>query len=210
MNRRPPGRPAQLLVRLLPAQNHDALLGDLFEEYQHGRSSAWYWLQIGAAVVVGSWKDVRTHRLLALRAVAVGVAALVVMALMFQPILDTVLRLNDAFETAWLGPLSRAQREMFGVAVFFVSVTLLFYGGLAASGWIVGRLHREHGITLLLPFATLVPLFLVLFAIVVRLSVPALSQAQPFRSWMDFVKLLAIPVSIVLGGYWSTHGVKTT
>jgi hypothetical protein len=53
----PPAFAARLLKRLVPAQDHDVLLGDLCEEYQRGRSLAWYWAQILAATVVGSWKD---------------------------------------------------------------------------------------------------------------------------------------------------------
>jgi hypothetical protein len=195
------------LHRLLPSHDIDALLGDIAEEARH-RTRLWYRAQIVAVILVGSWRDIRRHPWLALRAVGVGIAALAVVALVFQPILDTVLRLSDVFQTVWLGSLSRAQRETFGVAVFFVSVTLLFYGGLAASGWIVGRLHREHGITLVLPFATLVALSLGLLAIAVWLSAPAAGQAQLF-SWADPIKWLAMPVSILLGGYWSIRGVKT-
>ncbi len=55
--KQPPRFAGRLLKRLVPAQNHDALLGDLCEEYQRRRSVAWYCLQILSAVVVGAWKD---------------------------------------------------------------------------------------------------------------------------------------------------------
>jgi hypothetical protein len=196
------------IEQLLPSEDLAALLGDITEEARH-RSTLWYWGQITALLVVGSWRDVRRHPLMALRAIGSGIAALGVIALMFEPILTGVLHLTDSILNNWFPSLARTQTETLRVGVFFVSVTLLFYGGLAASGWIVGRLHRRHGITLVLPFATLVPLFLVLSLIVVRLSLPAANQAQMFRSWTDCVKLLAIPVSILLGGYWSTRGMKT-
>ena len=71
----PPAIAARLLKRLVPAQDHDALLGDLSEEYQRGRSIAWYWLQIFVAIVVRSWKDVRGHTLVAARAIVTGLVA---------------------------------------------------------------------------------------------------------------------------------------
>jgi hypothetical protein len=66
-----------LLERLLPSQDIDALLGDIDEEARR-RSPFWYWGQIVAAIVVGSYRAVRKHPFLALRAVGVGLLTLVV------------------------------------------------------------------------------------------------------------------------------------
>ena len=65
-----------LLKRLLPAHDHEALLGDLHEERRRGRSLLWYGSQILAALVVGSWRDVRKHPILAMRGIATGLLAL--------------------------------------------------------------------------------------------------------------------------------------
>jgi hypothetical protein len=59
-----------MLERLLPSSDIDALLGDIAEEAPR-RSRVWYWSQLFAVVVVASWRDVRAHTLLALRAFAV-------------------------------------------------------------------------------------------------------------------------------------------
>jgi len=198
----------RILRRLLPSQDIDALLGDITEEAPH-RSHLWLWGQIAAVIVVGSFRDIRRHPLLALRAVAVGIAVLAVGALMFEPIIRTSLRLSDLVENAWFRSVDRTLLERLNNTAFLVSVTALFYGGLAASGWVVGRLHRRHGITMVLPFATLIALSLVALVIVVRLSATTASQAQVIRSWVDFVKLLAIPVSILLGGSLSTRRTST-
>jgi hypothetical protein len=56
--RHPPRFAGRLLKRLMPAQDHDILLGDLYEEYQRDRPIVWYCLQIRAAIVVCSWRDV--------------------------------------------------------------------------------------------------------------------------------------------------------
>lgn len=42
-----------ILARLLRGERRDALIGDLAEEYQHGRTRAWYWRQTLYAVALG-------------------------------------------------------------------------------------------------------------------------------------------------------------
>jgi hypothetical protein len=49
--RTPPRVATWLLKRFGPEYQRDSLLGDLFEEYQRGRSRAWYWRQAGAALL---------------------------------------------------------------------------------------------------------------------------------------------------------------
>ncbi|MBS0416266.1 MAG: hypothetical protein JSR66_01030 [Proteobacteria bacterium] len=49
----PPRMAAWLLKYLGPRYRRDSLVGDLFEEYQQGRSRAWYWRQTGMAVLMG-------------------------------------------------------------------------------------------------------------------------------------------------------------
>src|SRR5262245_45730062 len=70
--RQPPQLAGRLLKRLAPAQDHDVLLGDLCEELQRGRSLVWYWAQILAAIVMGSSKGLRSHPIVAARAVVTG------------------------------------------------------------------------------------------------------------------------------------------
>src|SRR5262249_13815668 len=61
------------LKRLLPSHDIDALLGDIAEERPR-RSRFWYWSQLLAIVVVASWRDIRNHPLVALRAIVTGFA----------------------------------------------------------------------------------------------------------------------------------------
>ena len=51
-----------------------ALIGDLLEECERGRSAIWYWRQVLIAVWIGILVAIRDHKLLALRAVATGFA----------------------------------------------------------------------------------------------------------------------------------------
>jgi hypothetical protein len=52
MTRAPPAAAAWLLRRLVAADRSDALLGDLFEEYQAGRTTGWYWRETLIALFI--------------------------------------------------------------------------------------------------------------------------------------------------------------
>lgn len=55
----PPRMATWLLKHLGPGYRSEALAGDLFEEYQQGRTHAWYWRQTAAAILVGGTRLLR-------------------------------------------------------------------------------------------------------------------------------------------------------
>jgi hypothetical protein len=59
MNARPPVLATWLLNHLASGEKSESLIGDLIEQYQRGRSSAWYWRQVvtavGGSFVVQAW-----------------------------------------------------------------------------------------------------------------------------------------------------------
>jgi hypothetical protein len=183
---------------LLPSADIDALLGDITEESRH-RSRLWYAAQIVAVVVVGSWRDVRRHPLLALRAVAVGVASFIAfVSLTFGLVLGQVGQLTSSIKNAWFRSIDREQLGKFDTALFFATSTLMFYVALGASGWLVGRVNRKHGIALVLPFAALA-------AHVLRPTAWHGDQIVMSGLWWGFVKSLAAGISVLIGGYLATR-----
>jgi hypothetical protein len=50
---RPPAIAAWLLEHLAFIGGNEALAGDLEEEFRHGRSTTWYWRQVGSAIAIG-------------------------------------------------------------------------------------------------------------------------------------------------------------
>lgn len=122
----------------------EALVGDLVEEFHHGRSAAWYRRQVRIAIAARMWSDVRSHWVLALRAVLVGYIVL--------------------FAYAWtvMWPLwggEQALSRQLGLTSPFWRATIELVnrfwscGALAACGWMVARLHRPREGTMVLLFA---------------------------------------------------------
>ena len=68
----PPSLPTKLLELLAPPRTSEALLGDLIEQYECGRSRRWYWRQVLLALVISAGREARTRKLEAIRAVIVG------------------------------------------------------------------------------------------------------------------------------------------
>ncbi len=144
----PPAFAARLLRRLVPAQDHDALLGDLCEEYQHRRSLAWYWLQILGAIVVRSWKDVRTHPLVAARATAFGLIVQLLLIAAFPRLLNVLTGGGFMWRGSWVG-LRWYWHWPYAPSLDAVMMAIWLTGHFVI-GWLIVRLHREHGLTTVL------------------------------------------------------------
>jgi hypothetical protein len=199
---------ARLLQRLIPSQDHGALLGDLHEERQRGRSTVWYIAQILAAIVLGVWKDIRTHRLRTLGAIGIGVASLV---LYFYPVgmaynfVERRLYDGILIDNHWI--YWRPQPASFTVHLFPL---LFFHSAFLVSGWVIGRLYRAHGITLVVAFATFVQLFL-LVSIIVRyiLVVSHIMAPSPPEigdpSHTNYFSPLWMSLCVVIGGFFATR-----
>ena len=54
----PPALATRLLESLVPQRTSEALLGDLIEQYQAGRSRTWYWQQVILALVISAGREV--------------------------------------------------------------------------------------------------------------------------------------------------------
>jgi hypothetical protein len=198
----PPRFGAHLLKLLVPAQDHDALLGDLCEEYHRGRSQAWYFAQILAAIVVGSWKDTRAHWVLAIRALAVGVAstALASRAVPFLAYVQVVLIYGLSNRPhRWLGILGPQT---------FVYSELMSVVGFVASGWLIVRLHRAHDIALAMPFAAVIAALTLMGFLRQALLLPAWTPGGAFVLLLSGANSVSFPLRILFGGYSATRSTE--
>jgi hypothetical protein len=114
--------------------NNDVVIGDLDEQYQRGRSSFWYWRQTAAAIVISFFKEVWSHKLLTIRAVALGWAVDAVS----RHSVKLTWRLLFALTTwsrFWLHNWITMAMVMVVPQVFLWKILL---------GWLVAALHRRH------------------------------------------------------------------
>lgn len=117
----------------------DALAGDLIEERTRGRSTLWYWRQVLSAVWTGIWSAVFAHKVLALRAVAVGCAANGVQLVLWTKFLHLGL--------SWSPPHTQEEIIASGASLLIILLTQ------TATGWIVSRTHRAAAIPMVVLFA---------------------------------------------------------
>jgi hypothetical protein len=197
-----------ILKRLLPSQDVDALLGDIAEESRR-RSRLWFLMQLVAAVVIGSWRDVRKHPLVALRAVATGLVTLTIYFTIVAVVAHVIWVLaNGGYYVGgyWLtlprGPLPSPYGEL---AVFAVNTL-----GFGLSGWAVVRFHRAHGVAMAMPFLAIMTLLaLIPLTIVVTDSGPGTRTMSVVQMiWTFGTMFWSIPGGVLLGGYAATRPVE--
>lgn len=124
--REPPALAAWLLKRIVPAPRGESLLGDLFEEYQTGRTFGWYWRETLVALVIAARS--RAGELLSRRAVQVFL----------------LLGANSAL-AVWLFALSQEYRQRCPApaTVLSGSITLATCAGVIAAAMALMRASRS-------------------------------------------------------------------
>ena len=188
---------------LLPSADIDALLGDITEEARR-RSRLWHAAQIVAVIVVGSWRDIRRHPILALRAVAIGIGSFV--AFFSLLVLVSKLEVGIEIRNVWFRLPQRWSplHLYFSVVPFQFAARVLFCTMFALSGWAVGRLHRKHGIAMVMPFA-----FFYAASVPANLIYSGLKgHSMPLSALSVLSDLAALMLqlgSILLGGYLATR-----
>ena len=176
----------RLLHRFLSGSSSESLAGDLVEEHRHGRSSAWVWRQVVAAIAIGAWQDTRAHKVSAFGGATVGVALLWVFLALSSVLL---IRVGFPHAVAW------EATHRFGLLV-------LGFGSTCAAAWIVGRVYPLHRPAALIGF--LGSLWLV-----TAIELAALYWLAPAVYFVSVVPLLPMtvtagalgaPTAILLGG----------
>jgi hypothetical protein len=144
MGRRPPRLASFLLESLAPG--NEALQGDLEEEFSRGRSAAWYWRQVLAAVALQGPLAVRARGLVAAENFITGIVSLLLIgfyAVFVVNVTEWLLRFEGV---QVLARIPNALGPFNGLA--FV---LTFFLGLAAGRWIA-KGHRSHRIASIITF----------------------------------------------------------
>lgn len=140
----PPFLPTWLLKRWGCSANNEAVLGDLAERYQTVESDRWYWRQILTTIVVSVFQDLRSRKLLALRAF-LGAALVGSCAELF--LLRNIGSLYNLVPSDWWS--SEAFFKCFETLVWMPAAFLAGF----LFGWPAVRLYRRGKAVLLLYIA---------------------------------------------------------
>lgn len=195
----PPAIASWLLRHFTSSINSEAITGDLHERYNQGRSRVWYWWQVVVAIGVGTFKDIRGHKLLTLRALIVGWFVFWFLWGEFTqyhvPFFITLLdHLFAGLHAIGVVEPARAPAGYLPpIYCYWALVTLsVWLLGLVCGG-IVGGLHRRK-ISMVLAYATTISAFWIWKGLTIR---PASVGIYPPLFWM----LMAIlTLGILLGG----------
>jgi hypothetical protein len=175
----PPALPTKLLESLVAGRTTEALMGDLIEQYQGGRSRTWYWGQVLQAVVISASGEVRNRKLQTVSAIIVGWATAV-------PVCYALTSLAAEF--------------VGGYKAYFVFLPLVFLSA-AASGWIVRRSYPRPMVAIYAGSCLVASAV----AFAMYASLPIFDRIPPpilvFLVASDFI---VGPVGVLAGGVWAS------
>ena len=190
----PPIVATWLLEHLRSGRENESLAGDLMEDYGRGRSNAWYWRQVLAAIVMSLYEEVRAHVFLAIKATFTGWAA----QFLFQFVAWGLL---SRFHL-WL-PLLHKLPLFFGYGIAASLTWLILWTPIwVGSGWSVGKLYRSHLVGMVLLFSMSVLVWKLLrLPWTIHLLFNAAGDSRYFPQLaVELMNLILPSVCIVLGG----------
>jgi hypothetical protein len=162
------------------------------EAYQRGRSRAWYWRQVLAAIIVSFYQEIMSHPVLALRAISVGWATWFLFYYGAGP------RLLGPFVRRFFVPSGFPFSP--SALIWWTAALFVF----AASGWIVARLHHARRNGMVLVFAASVFIFrLRMLPWIGSLAADTMTNSR-FLPYLLFSleALFLPPLAILFGGLW--------
>lgn len=182
-----PAAAVWLLNAFQVTENNTALIGDLTEECSGGRSSAWVWRQVLAAIAFTIGKEIYSHRLLTIRAIMAGEAAVLLGGwAIYKPAAHIMLSI-------------RVHALPGRALMLFIAMFIFTLGG-----WIVSHFYRGNRTALVFLFATLQFPVLMVQGRSELLHLFVTSIYQPWFRWYlaaDIAVLLLCPMCVLLGGY---------
>jgi hypothetical protein len=171
---------AWLLRTVGSGHSTEALLGDLTEECERGRSRGWFWRQVIAAAITFPPRDLRSYKALAVRGIVIGWIVFFGMILIVQKFA--------------IMPLTRIALDgdfSYGLLLIF----LLTFSPQIVAGWIAARFHHPHG------FAVALGLASSFFVGELALSIAMTTSAGAANMTLWIVSATAT----LAGGVWGTR-----
>ena len=181
----PPRIAAWILRHFGSSPNNAALIGDLNERFQRGRTVVWYWRQVAAAIVVSFFQEVWSHKLLIASAVLYGWSFWFYVS-RFSFYLNLEL-FYAAVGRDWGETIPRLAVQL---------SELLLWGVL--SGWLVARLDRRNHKAMVLAYAGF---FAAIYSVDIAHDLLRGRGHPPI-----LLLIVIIPITILAGGgVFSTH-----
>src|SRR5262245_5267583 len=174
--RTPPKLATFLLKQLGCAPDTDAIIGDLTEGYGCGQTTGWYWKQVLSAIAAGAFNDIRSHKLLALRAIVAGILVKALLEALYAWILVA----GPPMVGPWV-PVRWWSSAVF-LRLYEMALTFPYFGvnGFVV-GWTMTRLYSRRRA--------------ILWTYVLLLS-PAMSSSMLFYDLDIFHALTAFAVTV--------------
>jgi hypothetical protein len=187
------------LERFIPSERRDALIGDLLERLQGGRSAWWYWRQVVLAIFFQVVNDVRERKLSVLVAIVTGVVVL----LMFERLFNR----GAAAIFSYLGGSLWIMGRWIDVGGFVRS--LMWWGwdvleGVVA-GSLIGVVWRSRRVAIATAFATCFATFqAVQVGILARMGPPA--RGFSARNYVAYT--VCVCAGILAGGVCRSRSIS--
>jgi hypothetical protein len=179
----PPALATKLLESFAAERTSEALLGDLIEQYQGGRSRVWYWRQVLQAVAISAGREVRRRKLQSISAIIVGCVTALPLCYFLT---------------------SLAARFVVGYKTYLVFLPLTFFSA-AVSGWIVRRSHPRPMVVIYAGFCLVASA--VAFALYAWL--PNFERIPvPVLAYFFAVDFIIGPLGVLAGGLWGSSGAR--
>jgi len=208
--KQPPALAIVLLNRLGPREQ--SLVGDVFEEYDAGRSKAWFWRQVIAAIAYGAAREIRRVPGRTVVAVTVGWAVAAAVFLLG----DRIAPWLAGFFWQW------SQQAAYADGVwwpFYVGALIVTYGGFGLSAVVVARVSPDRPAMLLayvastftaLAVAGLVLEILIIRYVAIPLPHPLFYAVFTTLRFQWHSGILLVPVMMLLCGTTAMRNAQRT
>jgi hypothetical protein len=201
---KPPRLAQWLLERGISGPQREALVGDMLEQYQRGRSAAWYWRQTVSAIAISFTAEISQHKALAAAVTVLGLYLPDIY--MFSRVWVWVAR----FDHLWYRPLINSRWHWmvtdpwaYRLKPYLWTSEIAWCAVPAVVSWILTRLYpRQTGLVLTL---------LVITQVGQRLPYVRSATEDWIRDpgnpiwlfgllWFSAITFVAIPASILFAG----------
>jgi hypothetical protein len=189
-------------------------VGDLREQVHEGRSAWWYRRQVFGTILVGLGADIAAHKLLAVRALAIGWSG---MFLMYQFVWPFIQQTRMTLFSRWGSTLWGDSEILRQLWVYYgLPFQLAVCLNLMAIGWMVAALHRRRlpGIVIVFAATLLIP------ATFQALEIRRMLETELWAGWgwgsfrwalayQALLSFVAYPACVLIGGLWRAESEGT-